>query len=202
MPAQEKSKDRGQRENVWVRVAGCSCSAGHPRPRRGRPTASRRRLRKSRPGPVRPGEQRGLHEWFEEPALAENVVGIQIDHACRPLEAIGRTPTPFEQDAGKSVTVAMNDHELRAIQDARPAGLLLAINRRVHENLRRVRSAPPGSRAASKQECAFSSILCPFDVVGKTSAVRGKNCVPVHRIRGNGHNDACRHGSMGSGWHS
>jgi hypothetical protein len=54
------------------------------------------------------------------------------------LEAIGRTPTPFEEDAGKSVTVAMDDHELRAVQHAGPAGLLLAIIRRVHENLRRV----------------------------------------------------------------
>ena len=88
--------------------------------------------------------------------------------------------------------VAMDDHELRAFQDAGPVGLLLAINRRVHEMLRRVLSAPPGSRAASKQEYAFSSILRPVDVVGKTSGIRGKNCASSRwrRIRANGHNDA------------
>jgi len=71
----------------------------------------------------------------------------------------------------------MDDHELRAVQDARPAGLLLAINRRVHENLRRVLFSTAGVSGSVKQECAFSSILRPLHVVGKTSAVRGKNYV-------------------------
>jgi len=93
------------------------------------------------------------------------------------MEAIGRTPTPFEEDAGKGVITAMDDHELRAVKDARPAGLLLAINRRVHENLRRVLLSTTGVSGSVKRVCAFSSILRPFDVVGKTSAVRGKNGV-------------------------
>ena len=66
-----------------------------------------------------------FHVILEKPALPQDLVGVHVDDSGRaPREPVGVAfASPLEQDAGIGLMVAMDHHELGALNLSGPAVL-------------------------------------------------------------------------------